>query len=199
MAMAAARYSQGVCPDFLFNHCMRTFLFGAVAMTHHKIDYNLDDAFIAASLHDLGLIRTLASADRSFEIDGANLAAQFARERGAPAGDSEDVWWAVALHDGRFSMAEHRGGVAMLVSMGAGSDVVGPDSDMIDAKRSAEIVAAFPRLNFKKRFIAMLVEHCHRKPLSQRGTWLEGLCREQAPESSSKTLEEQIAAAPFSE
>jgi hypothetical protein len=37
------------------------------------------------------------------------------------------------------------------------------------------------------------------KPLSQRGTWLEGLCREQVPSAWSRTFEEQIAAAPFAE
>jgi hypothetical protein len=114
-------------------------------------------------------------------------------------GDSEEVWWAITLHDMRFSMAEHRGAVAMLVSMGAGTDVVGPDDGMVDAKRSAEIVAAFPRLGFKKRFTALLVDHCRRKPASQRGTWLEGLCREQVPGVWSQTLEAQIESAPYSE
>lgn len=198
-AAAAVRYARDTYPDFLFNHCMRTFLFGAVAMTHHKMDYKPEDAFIASSLHDLGLIQSLASKDRSFELDGANLASQFAKSHGVARGDSEEVWWAIALHDTSFSMAEHRGGVAMLVSMGAGSDVVGPDDDMIDAKRSAEIVAAFPRLGFKRRFTALLEDHCRRKPRSQRGTWLEGLCRQQAPGVWSQTLEQQIASAPFSE
>ena len=196
---AAARYARDTCPDFLFNHCMRTFLFGAVAMTHHKVDYSFEDAFIAATLHDLGLVQKLASADRSFEMDGANLAAQFARANGIKAGDSEEIWWAVALHDGRFSMAEHRGGVAMLVSMGAGSDVIGPDADMIDSKRTAEIVAAFPRLGFKNRFSALLTEHCRRKPLSQKGTWLESLCREQVPSAHTETTQKQIHDAPFEE
>lgn len=199
LALAAAEYARDTCPAFLFNHCMRTFLFGAVAMTHHKVNYNVEDAFIAASLHDLGLIQSLASTDRSFELDGANLASQFARSIGATEGDSEEIWWAVALHDGRFSMVERRGGDAMLVAMGAGSDVMGPDADMIDSRRSAEIVSAFPRLGFKNKFTTLLIEHCRRKPLAQRGTWLEGLCREQAPGVWSKTIEDQITQAPFSE
>lgn len=199
LATAAIRYARGTCPDYLFNHCMRTFLFGAVAMTHRKIECNFEEAFVAASLHDLGLLPGMASVERSFELDGANLAAEFARAHGASSGDAEEVWWAIALHDERFAMAEHRGGAAMLVSMGAGSDVIGPDPEMIDEKRSAEIIAAFPRLKFKEQFTALLVDHCHRKPLAQRGTWLEGLCRTRTPAAWTGTLENRIAAAPFSE
>jgi hypothetical protein len=35
--------------------------------------------------------------------------------------------------------------------------------------------------------------------LSQRGTWLEGLCREQVPSAWTDTVEREIADAPFSE
>ena len=89
----------------------------------------------------------------------------------------EAVWQAIVLHDGRFALAEHQGGEAMLVAMGAGSDVLGPDSGVIETRRIEEILEAFPRLQFKQRFTALAVEHCKRKPLSQGGTWLESLCQ----------------------
>jgi hypothetical protein len=178
---------------------MRTYLFGAVAMEHYKIAYDADTAFIAASFHDLGLLPAFESVNRSFEIDGAERAAEFARSNGLPPTSAETVWQAIALHDGRFAIAEHQGGEAMLVALGAGSDVLGPDTDMIDTKRCAEIVAAYPRLQFKELFTALAVEHCRRKPLSQRGTWLEGLCREESPSSWTGSLKQQIAAAPFRE
>lgn len=87
----------------------------------------------------------------------------------------------------------------MLVAMGAGCDVDGPDENAIEARQIKEIVAAFPRLQFKQRFTALAVDHCKRKPLSQRGTWLEGLCREQVPSAWTDTVEREIADAPFSE
>ena len=198
-ARKAVQFTRANCPPYLFNHCLRTYLFGAAAMERHRTAYHEDDAFVAACLHDVGLLKPFASAKGSFEVDGANRAAQFARDNGLSAADTEEVWDAIVLHDGRFVIAEHRGGAAMLVAMGAGSDVLGPDEAMIDAKRTAEIVAAFPRLGFKKQFTSLLVEHCRRNPLSQRGTWLEGLCREQAPAAWKDKLEEEIAQAPFSE
>ncbi len=199
IALKAAQFARNHCPPFLFNHCLRTYLFGAVAMKHHNVRYNADQAFVAASLHDLGLVQEFASATGSFELDGAARAARFARDNGLGRAGEATIWHAIALHDERFALAEHQGGEAMLVAMGAGSDVLGPDSDMVDAKRTAEIIAAFPRLQFKQRFTALAVDHCKRKPLSQRGTWLEGLCREHAASAWSETLEEQIAAAPFAE
>jgi hypothetical protein len=199
LALGAEHFARQECPPFLFNHCMRTFFFGAVAMERHGNAYSADDAFVAASLHDLGLLKEFASAEGSFEVDGADRAAQFARASGAPASAADDVWHAIALHDARFALVEHRGGAAMLVAMGAGSDVLGPNADMIDPKRTAEIVTAFPRLKFKKQFTALLVDHCRRKPLSQRSTWLEGLCREKSPSAWSAKLEDEIAAAPFTE
>jgi hypothetical protein len=199
LAVKAAQFAQENCPPFLFNHCMRTYLFGAVGMEHHRRRYSADDAFVAACLHDLGLLKRFASVRGSFEVDGADRAARFVRENGASAPDAEDVWEAIALHDARFALVEHRGGAALLVAIGAGSDVLGPDTEMIDEKRVAEIVVAFPRLEFKKQFTALLADHCQRKPLSQRSTWLEGLCREKSPSVWSTKLEDEIAAAPFAQ
>ena len=199
IARTAAGFSQRHCPDYLFNHCMRTFLFGAVAMQAHEHTYDADEAFAAAALHDLGLLPAFASTAASFEIDGADRAEKLMLESGLPPPGADIVWHAIALHDVRFALTKRQGPEAMLVAIGAGSDVDGPDVTSIDAARTAEIVAAFPRLQFKKRFTALAVDHCKRKPLSQRGTWLEGLCRERMPSAWTDTLEREIADAPFSE
>ena len=199
IARKAWRLSLGACPPYLFNHCMRTYLFGAIAMEHHGLHYDADAAFVAAALHDLGLLPQHETKIGSFETDGADEAARIVRESGLPVKEAEIVWHAIALHDNRFTFAEHQGPEAMLVAMGAASDVLGPDAEMIGAQRTEEVLAAFPRFDFKKRFIGLAREHCRRKPLSQQGTWLEGLCREQTPQAFSATLEQAIASAPFTE
>jgi HD domain len=199
LAQKAAQFSRAHCPDYLFNHCMRTFLFGAVALRTQNRGYDAEKAFAAAALHDLGLLPAFASPQGSFEIDGANRAEQLMLESGLSAHDADTVWHAIVLHDVRFALAKRQGAEAMLVAMGAGCDVDGPDPQSIDAAHTAEIVAAFPRLQFKKRFTALAIDHCKRKPLSQRSTWLEGLCREQVPAAWTDTVEHDIASAPFSE
>lgn len=199
IARIAAQFSRRNCPDYLFNHCMRTFLFGAISMRSMQHAYNPDTAFAAAALHDLGLLSAFRSKTGSFEIDGADRAERLMRASGLSPHDSDTVWHAIALHDVRFAIAARQGPEAMLVAVGAGSDVDGPDTDTIDAKQTAEIVTAFPRLNFKKQFLALAIDHCQHKPLSQRATWLEGLCREHAPAAWTDTVEHEITDAPFAQ
>lgn len=199
-ATRAAAFAQRSCPDFLFNHSMRTFLIGALAMQRQAVSYDAEAAFVAAALHDLGLLPAFASKSQSFEIDGANAAEKFARDSGLSAAEADTVWHGVAFHDVRFSITRRAGPEAMLVALGAGGDVDGPDLNTDEERRQlAEVVAAFPRLQFKKRFTALLVDHCKLKPTSQRGTWLEGLCREQVPAAWNGTVEEEIMAAPYAE
>jgi hypothetical protein len=200
IAVLAANFARQSYPDFLFNHCMRTFLFGALALRRQKLSFNANEAFVAAALHDLGLLPSFASKSQSFEIDGANAAEKFARGAGLDATDADIVWHSVAFHDIRFAITQRAGPEAILVALGAGGDVDGPDLDKDDEKRQvAEVVAAFPRLQFKSRFTSLLVDHCKRKPVSQHGTWLEGLCREQVPAAWTNTVQKEIVAAPFAE
>jgi hypothetical protein len=200
IAIRAVKFSQAACPDFLFNHCMRTFLFGALALQKRALSYDADQAFMAAALHDIGLLPSFETKEQSFEIDGADAAERFAHAAGMHTVAADIVWHGVAFHDARFAITRRAGPEAMLVALGAGSDVDGPDvtSDN-EKKQMTEVVAAFPRLQFKSRFTKLLIDHCKRKPLSQRGTWLEGLCRAQAPGAWSNTVEQEIAAAPFTE
>lgn len=199
IAIKAANFSRAACPDFLFNHAMRTFLFGALYVKQKKLKYDGDTAFVAAALHDLGLLSRFATASSSFEIDGANAAERFMRQADTSTLRADAVWHAVAMHDGKWALTARRGTEAMLVAAGAAADVDGPDNEATDARQVEEIVAAFPRLKFKQRFTALLIDHCKRKPISQRATWLEGLCREQVPSAWSDSTEQEIANAPFAE
>lgn len=196
----AAEFARISCPDYLFNHCMRTFLFGALQLERRQREYRAEDAFIAAALHDLGLLPAFESARGSFEVDGADAAERWARQNGASAAAAARVWHAVEMHDGAWALTRRQGPEAMLVALGAAADVYGPDPHDLEPAQVAEVVSAFPRLQFKQRFTQLLIAHCERKPDSQRATWLEGVCRAHAaaapPDSA---VEQHIAAAAFAE
>jgi hypothetical protein len=198
-AALAAEYAKQRQPDFLFNHCMRTFVFGALYARKMGLAFDADEAFIAAAMHDLGLLPAFASKDASFEIDGANAAEKFGRSVGMSKRRADVIWHSVEMHDGKWALTSRQGPEAVLVSAGAAADVDGPRNSVVDARQAAEALAAFPRLQFKTRFTALLVDHCRRKPLSQRSTWLEGLCRETVPAAWTETVEDEIAQAPFAE
>ena len=198
-AVRAAEFAKQCQPDFLFNHGMRTFVFGALYVRKRGLAFDADAAFAAAALHDLGLLPAFASEQASFEIDGANAAERFGRSAGMPPRRADVIWHSVEMHDGKWALTSRQGAEAMLVAAGAAVDVDGPDDSAVNADEVAAAVAAFPRLQFKARFTALLTDHCRRKPLSQQSTWLEGLCRQTAPSAWTETVEHEIAAAPFAE
>ena len=199
LALAAADFAQQNCPDFLFNHCMRTFTFGALLLQRQRLSFNRDTAFVASALHDLGLLQPFESPLGSFEVDGADTAEKFMLSRHESAASSDQVWHAVEMHDGKWALTARQGPEAMLVSLGAGADVYGADPGELEVRQIADVLAAFPRLQFKQRFTSLLVEHCERKPNSQRGSWLEGVCRKHVPAVAADSVEERIAAADFPE
>jgi hypothetical protein len=122
------------------------------------------------------------------------------RENHGTAAASDRIWHAVQMHDGPWALTQRQGAEAMLVALGAGTDVYGPDPRHLESRRVEEVVAAFPRLEFKRRFTALLVAHCERKPDSQRATWLEGLCRAHAAHPvPDNAVERHILAAGFGE
>jgi len=199
LALAAATFARQSCPDFLFNHCMRTYTFGVLLLQRRRLAFDADTAFVAAALHDLGLLPPFESARGSFEIDGADAAEKFMLQRQRSAADADRVWHAVEMHDGKWALTARQGPEAMLVSLGAGTDVDGADPEELEARQVAEVLAAYPRLQFKQRFTSLLIAHCERKPNSQHATWLEGVCRLHATGVEADSVEQQIAAANFPE
>lgn len=199
LALAAADFARQNCPDFLFNHCMRTFTFGALLLQRQQLSFNRNTAFVASALHDLGLLQPFESPLGSFEIDGADAAERFMLTHHESAAESDQVWHAVEMHDGKWALTARQGPEAMLVSLGAGADVYGADPGELEVRQIADVLAAFPRLQFKQRFTSLLVAHCERKPNSQRGSWLEGVCRKHASTVEADSVEERIAAADFPE
>jgi len=198
-AQAAAALSRRSCPETLFNHCMRTFLFGALHQQHHGRAYDAEAAFVAASLHDMGLLADFESKSKPFEVDSADVAERLAQKYGISQRSAKTIWDAAAMHDMRWAIVERQNSTVQLVAAGAGADVMGPDEDMISPAATAEVVKAFPRLGFKSQFAELLTQHCRRKPLSQVGTWLDDYCHAAVPNVVYPNTKEAIAAAPFSE
>jgi HD domain len=198
-ARAATALSRNACPEVLFNHCMRTFLFGALHERHHGRDYNAEAAYIAAVLHDLGLLQAFETEGRPFEIDSANAAEHLARQNGLSPQVADLIWNAAAMHDMRWAIVTKQNPTVELVAAGASADVGGPDETMISAAQTAEIIETFPRLGFKVQFARLLTDHCHRKPLSQLGTWLDGYCRAAVPDANYPDPGAAIRTAPFCE
>src|SRR6476661_1160219 len=106
LALKAEAYIRSAEPDFLFNHSVRTFVFGALRLKAKGLSYDPETAYVAALFHDLGLVPAMATPNASFEIDGATRAEAFVKANGGSDEQARIVWNAIAMHDmgGRYQV-----------------------------------------------------------------------------------------------
>ena len=89
--------SRTLLEPFLFNHVMRSWLFGILLSKTAEVKPDAELLAVAAILHDLGLTERYTAENR-FEVDGANAAREFMKDRGISAQQTQVVWDAIALH-----------------------------------------------------------------------------------------------------
>jgi HD domain len=139
---------------------------------------------LGAVLHDLGLTPKYRSPDHRFEIDGANTAREFLRAHGIDEATADVVWDAIALHTTPEIPYYKRPEIA-LVAAGVGADVLGEGLGEIPPAERDAILAAYPRIDFKRGIVQALADGFAHKPATTFGTantdvlelTLPGYCR----------------------
>src|SRR6185503_3939516 len=84
--------------DLLFDHSRRVFLFGALQGRRRRLQPDLELLYVGAMFHDIGLTERYRTSTLRFEVDGANAARNFLRQRGVDEADARKVWLSIALH-----------------------------------------------------------------------------------------------------
>src|SRR5712664_2194425 len=82
---------------WLFNHVVRSWLYGAKLAQKRKLTPDAELVAVAVLLHDLGLARGGAP-DRRFEVVGADIGRAFALTHDMGERRAEAVWDSIALH-----------------------------------------------------------------------------------------------------
>ncbi|MBG0822632.1 HD domain-containing protein [Planomonospora sp. ID91781] len=149
LALNAMRFARGIEDPAIFNHSMRTYLYGRFIGEEQGLrpgrDYDDELLFLGCVLHDVGLSDE-GNGGRRFELDGADLAAGFLREQGVASDRVEVVWDAVALHL-CYDIALRKRPEIALVTAGAGFDL-GPGGPYSLPDGYADRVhAVLPRLH----------------------------------------------------
>ncbi|WP_216205297.1 HD domain-containing protein [Amycolatopsis aidingensis] len=128
------------------NHSIRSFLFARLLAEHQGMsaggDYDPDLLLYACVLHDIGLSER-GNRHQRFEVDGADVAAEFLTENGLPAAEVDAVWEAIALHTS-VGIAGRRGALCRLTHDGIGMDF-GFGVDFVSAADGAAIHRTYPR------------------------------------------------------
>jgi HD domain len=148
LAVNAMRFTRSITQPAIFNHSMRTYLYGRFLGDAQGLqpdrDYDDELLFLGCVLHDTGL-SDRGDGDQRFELDGADLAAAWLTEQGLAPEKVEIVWDAIALHL-CFEVAARKRPEIALVTAGAGYDL-GPDGPALPAGYADRVHAVLPRLH----------------------------------------------------
>jgi hypothetical protein len=166
-AALALEHSTAVSPVWLLNHCLRTYLFGAILGLKDGIRYDEELLYVASLLHDLGLTAG-AHADHAgcFAVVGARQADTLATGWGWPQAQRERLREAIDLHLNPSVPLRH-GAEAHLLQAGAGCDVVGSRKHDLAPATVNQVFARHPRTDFACHLARSMREEAHRRPHSR--------------------------------
>jgi hypothetical protein len=184
--------------ELLYNHSVRAFLFASVNARHTAVCYNPELLYVSSVFHDLGLTPQYSSPDQRFEVDGANAARDFLKGHGLSAQALQLVWDAVAFHT-TTGIAEYKEAEVALLHYGVALDVVGRGYEHITEKERGEIIAQFPRADFKKKIIPAFFEGFKHKPHTTYGTINADICAFMIPHFKQKNFCDAILHSPWKE
>jgi hypothetical protein len=198
LAVAAATLARTASPENLFNHVMRTYLFAAMLFDKRRTTYDRELVFVGCALHDLGLLDAYMTPFERFEVDGADAAKRFMEHFRVPPQRAEIVWDAIALHT-ELNIAQRKAPEIAMVSLGAIMDAAGLNLDQLPEPAVGEVLAAFPRLGFKRSAVDTMIHLCQKKPLGVLLHPFAEVGRRHLPDFKVPTIEDLMLAAPFPE
>jgi hypothetical protein len=189
--------SRSLLEPFLFNHVMRSWLFGIVLAESATMAPDAELLAVAAILHDLGLTERYTAENR-FEVDGANAAREFMKDRGISAHQTQVVWDAIALHTTP-TLALHKEPEVVMTHSGIAVDVLGAGLDRVPQEKQRAILTAFPRLAFKDEFKGCLCNVVRQKPMTAIDNILRDFGIRYVEGFTPPSFADLVAGAPFSE
>jgi hypothetical protein len=189
--------SRSLSEPYLFNHVMRSWLFGILLSEDAELPPDFELLAVAAVLHDLGLTDRYAAENR-FEVDGANAARTFLKDHGISIPQMQVVWDAIALHTTP-TIALHKEPEVVMTHSGIAVDVLGAGLDRIPQDKQRAILAEFPRLTFKNQFQVCLSDVVRLKPSTTIDNILRDFGIRHVEGFMPPNFADLVANAPFSE
>jgi hypothetical protein len=165
LAASALSHIQTIADPMIFAHSVRTFLYGRFLAERDGLvaglDFDTELLFLGCVLHDAGLTER-GNGDQPFNLDGADLAAEFLAEAGLAEEGLAVVWDAIALHLDPVVARRKRPEIAY-VNAGAGFDL-GAVPASFPQQDLARIHAWLPRRRVAVGIKDMIVKQALAKP-----------------------------------
>jgi len=198
LAKEAADLVRAAESPLLFDHSMRVYLFGSLQGRRRGLTFDPELLYVSALFHDLGLVEGHRSQSERFEVDGANAARQFLAGHGVPEESVRVVWDAIALHTTPGIPRWKEPEVALLTA-GVELDVIGVGYEDLSASQRDQILAEFPRVNFKEDIIRAFADGIAHKPQTAFGNIKADVLERLLPGYVRPKFCEMIARSPFAQ
>jgi len=194
---AVIEHAQRLSEPYLFNHAMRSWLFAEAVGRIKAIDYDREVVAIGTILHDIGLTASVSGPNR-FEVNGADAALSFIKDKGLSGRRAQLIWDTIALNSTP-SLALHKEPEVVVATMGIGLDYGGFGIEALPTAGVERIVSAFPRLSMKQRF----AETCNRlvtaRPETSHDNFLRDFGERFVPGYKAASTVDLLMNAPFDE
>jgi hypothetical protein len=182
--------------ELLYNHSNRVYLFATEQGRQQNLRFDPELLYVSAAFHDLGLLREYSSKTERFEVDGANAARSFLVSHGISEETAQTAWEAIALHTTPGVTRYMKPEVALLFT-GVGLDVLGEGFDDFPVELREQIVAEYPRKDFKDGIVKAFFGGFAHKPASTWGTVKADVAERFIPGYKSPNFCDLIANSPF--
>jgi hypothetical protein len=160
---AAERVVTQYCSPALANHCARAYVWAAHLGATQGLAFDAELLYVAAMLHDLGLVREFDNHTLPFEVAGGHVATVFATGAGWTSARSRRVAEVIVAHmaDSVDPDADPEG---FLLERATGFDISGRAPEEFPDELRAAALDRYPRLELAAEFLACFAEQARRKP-----------------------------------
>ncbi|HEX8897031.1 MAG TPA: hypothetical protein VF783_27210 [Terriglobales bacterium] len=194
---AVIEHAQRLSEPYLFNHAMRSWLFAEAISRIKRIDYDREVVAIGTILHDIGLTGSVSGPNR-FEVNGADAAVSFIKDKGLSDRRAQLVWDTVALNSTP-SLALHKEPEVAVATMGIGLDYGGFGIEALPTTDVERILSAFPRLRMKQQFAETCCRLVTSKPETSHDNFLRDFGERFVPGYKAVSTVDLLMNAPFDE
>ena len=197
LVTAAIDYAQRLSEPYLFNHAMRSWLFAELTGRAKGIDYDREIVAVGTILHDIGLTDGISGPNR-FEVNGADAALSFIRDRGLSDRRAQLIWDLVALNSTP-SLALHKESEVAVGTMGIGLDYGGFGLEALQPGDVGRVLSEFPRLRMKDRFSEACCRLVTKRPETSHDNFLRDFGERFVPGYKTVSTVDLLVNAPFDE
>ena len=183
LARRARELITNVAAPSIVNHSVRCYAWAIELARRDRLEFDPEILYVAAMLHDIGLVPAY-DLGGCYEVDGAIAAERLVGEAGEPEARARAIYDVIALHDDETLPPDSPSEVVLLWDS-AGTDVTGHRFADVRPAIIPGVLGAYPRLDFKREFGALVVNQASRKPTCP------------AAEMVATGVLEEIARAPF--